>query len=579
MPGRLAVVLLLVSCAPEAPGPHAGAERLLVEPPRLEDLDPAAGRFVGELTASAVSLDLTGETATFLAYNGTVPGPLIRVPQGEEVEIRFHNALPTGEGAGDWASGIHWHGIEGYNASDGTPLTQVATQPGASFTYRFRASRAGIHWYHPHVRGVQGLFSGLYAPLVVEDPGEAELVARGILPSDDRVLVLSDTWVVQGQIASAEVDNAMEVMNGTEGRDVLVNGQVNPVLEVAAGGGVRLRLINASITRFWRLSVPGQTLYRVGGEGGLLDEVRVEGGTVRAERIDLRDGSLRGHAGVSLGHARGEILLAPGERADVVLVADGAPGEEWSLRWEDYARGRHEMWQDGDEVVMGDAADDGLRPGQEVARIRLVPPAEDADTDTEGVFSMAEGDPLLRALGRTAASIPPEAVGVEWLGADATTLEEEMTHALDTGMGTGTGEMVMTSWFGMNGASWHPDHHAGADQPLAPSAKVAQLGETLRWEVRNHSQMAHPFHLHGFSYQPEAIILGAAHLEGEGLRVPVTHTELEDTTLIPAMSSLVFRVALADPAGTGAAAGRWVQHCHILQHGENGMMSELVVLP
>jgi FtsP/CotA-like multicopper oxidase with cupredoxin domain len=559
---RLPLLALLVACAPGV-GPVDETA-----PPLLEDLDPAAGRFEGVITAAPATLDRTGEPVTFLAFNGAVPGPQIRVQQGDEVAIRFSNELPAGEG---WGSGVHWHGIEGYNASDGTPLTQPATMTGEHFDYRFTASRAGVFWYHPHVRGAQALFSGLYAPLIVEDPAEAELINRGILPADDRVLVLSDTWTTRGIVTSAEVSNAMEIMNGTEGRDLLVNGHVNPVLDVTAGAAVRLRLINASITRFWRLSVPGQILYRVGGEGGLLDEVRVEGGTTTGERFDPLTGEVLGQVEVDLGFPRGELVLAPGERADVVLVTDGEPGEAWSLRWEDTARGRHDMWMDGDEMVMGDAADDGARPGQEVARFRLV------EGEAEP-FSIAEGDPLLRAVGRSVGRVDDSAA-VAWYGQDGTTLEEQMDHVRDD-----DGAWQMTTWFGMNGHAWHPDHMSGPSQPEAPSARHARLGETLRWEVRNDSMMAHPFHLHGFSYQPYALVRWPHEGEHEqvddaAIRTSWTFDELEDTTLLPPFSSLFLRVTLADPAGDGSATGRWVQHCHILQHGENGMMSELIVSP
>jgi FtsP/CotA-like multicopper oxidase with cupredoxin domain len=144
-------------------------------------------------------------------------------------------------------------------------------------------------------------------PLIVDDPDEPALIAAGVLPASERVLVLSDVGEYQGRPFSAEVDNATEIMNGTEGDHLLVNGREEPVLELPAGEATRLRVINTSITRFWRLAVPGHVLYRVGGEGGLLDAVRVEGG----------DNPMY------LGYDRGEILLGPGERADLVLVPDG----------------------------------------------------------------------------------------------------------------------------------------------------------------------------------------------------------------------------------------------------------------
>jgi FtsP/CotA-like multicopper oxidase with cupredoxin domain len=561
---RAAAALALAACAPPK---SASGERSFPEPSLLADLDPRPGHFEGELTAAPVTLDRTGGPVTFLAYNGELPGPQLRLQLGDAATVRFRNQLPHDE---HWATGVHWHGIEGYNAADGTPLTEVSPGPGEETTYAFTATRPGVFWYHPHHRGAQALYSGLSAPLIVVDPGEAELIDRGVLPADDRVLLLSDTWTSQGRVASAEVDDPMEIMNGTEGRTLLVNGHEDPVLEVVAGSAVRLRLINASITRFWRLSVPGQELIRVGGEGGLLDRARVEGGTATGERFHPATGELLGAVEVDLGHARGELLLAPGERADVVLLTDGAPGDEWPLRWEDTPRGRHDMWMEGDEMVMGDAADDGSRPGEEVARFRLI------DGDPAPV-DLAEGTPLLEALGRAVGQVDDRGARA-LLGDDGTTLDEEMTHAPDE-----TGAQVMTTWFGMNGADWHPDHTAGPTQPLAPSARRATLGETLVWEVRNTTAMAHPYHLHGFSYQPTHLVLWPDP-EHEGdeawpIRLPVAHDEFEDTTLLPGSSSLYFRVHLADPAGDGSAAGRWVQHCHILQHGENGMMSELVVDP
>ena len=167
------------------------------EPPVLEDNNAADGRFEGEITAEPATLDITGEPVEFLTFNGTIPGPQVRVGVGDEVAIHFENDLPMDE---EWPSGIHWHGIEGFNASDGTPISQMAVMPGESFDYAFVASRPGVFWYHPHIRGAQAIFSGLYGPLVVQDPAEPELADLGILPADERVVVLSDTWTAQGRV-------------------------------------------------------------------------------------------------------------------------------------------------------------------------------------------------------------------------------------------------------------------------------------------------------------------------------------------------------------------------------------------
>ncbi|MFM2245896.1 MAG: hypothetical protein RL071_1970 [Pseudomonadota bacterium] len=570
---RLGPALLAAACAggTDKPGVDAAADgRRFVEPPLLEDLDPTPGRFQGSIRAAAAVLPLDGEDVELLAYNGSVPGPRIEVELGDELALDFENDLPDGEA---WASGVHWHGIEGFNAADGTPVTEAPVLPGASRTYAFTATRPGVFWYHPHTRGAQALFSGLYAPLIVADPDEARLVADGVLPAARHVVVLSDTHTVLGRVASAEVDNAMEIMNGTEGSQLLVNGAVLPTLEVPLDGGVRLQLINASITRFWRLSVPGRSLVRVGGEGGLLDRARVEGGVVTGARIGP-GGEALGSVEVPLRFGVGEVLLAPGERADVVLLTHGSPGDELALEWRDSARGRHDMWMEGDEMVMGDAADDGTRPTVQVARLRLV------DTGADS-FEIDDGTPLLEALGRSVPSAPT-AAGPRWTGADAVSLDEQMDHVQ-----LADGSWEMTTWFGIDGESWHP-HRMGAEAPaLAPSARRARLGEVIELEVRNNSMMSHPYHLHGFSFQVIDWTLGPdgeAHEDGEAaedevIRVTADHAEWQDTVLLPPWSTVRLRVPLHDPGGSGQAAGRWMQHCHILQHGENGMMSELVVEP
>lgn len=559
----LVAMILLVGCEQGGSFVVPGSPvDLGAMPLPLEDQDPTAGRFEATVTAEAALWPIGDGLAEMLTYDGLVPGPLIDVDLGDEVQVTLQNRLPD-----DFPTTIHWHGIEGFNASDGTPVTQRHVHPGDDFVYSFVATRPGLYWYHPHHRGAQGLFSGLYAPLIVRDPVEAELVSRGVLPRHERVWVLSDTSVYQGRVLSAEVDDAMTMMNGTEGEHLLVNGQEDPVFEVPAGEGLRLRIVNTSITRFWRLSVPGRTLFRVGGEGGLLDRVRIEGGSLPGEAFDPVTQQVLGPAEIDLGYPEGQIVLAPADRVDLVLTTDGEPGDELEVFWEDFARGRHTMWMEGDEMVMGDAPDDGTRPGVRIARIRLV-------EGTGDTFTIAEGDAVLTAVGQSVGG--PGTPTLEWLGEDGTQLQEQMDMFQDD-----QGVWQMTSWLGMDGESWHPMGE-GPEQPEAPSAHRATLGESIRWEIHNESRMAHPYHLHGFSYRPLELIQWPSDEEhraagAPAIRARLPYDELEDTTLLPGFSSLVMQVDLADPSGDGGALGRWVQHCHILQHGESGMMSELVV--
>ena len=96
-------------------------------------------------------------------YNGSTPGPELRLPQGEFLDVRFLNQINQG-------SAVHWHGLRSNNAMDGVPgLTQDIVQSGDHFNYRFRAPDAGTFWYHSHNRSWEQVAKGLYGPLIVEE--------------------------------------------------------------------------------------------------------------------------------------------------------------------------------------------------------------------------------------------------------------------------------------------------------------------------------------------------------------------------------------------------------------------------
>ena len=99
-----------------------------------------------DLTASLAKKTLGNRAYRMLAYNGSIPGPLIKVAEGAEVTINFKNDT-------DIETTVHSHGIRLDNAFDGVPdVTQKSLQPGESFTYKIKFPDAGMYWYHPHVR-------------------------------------------------------------------------------------------------------------------------------------------------------------------------------------------------------------------------------------------------------------------------------------------------------------------------------------------------------------------------------------------------------------------------------------------
>jgi FtsP/CotA-like multicopper oxidase with cupredoxin domain len=192
---------------------------------RLEE-----GVKVFELTAKAVKWTLTdGVVATAYTYNGTVPGPMIRVTEGDQVRIIVKNELPD-------PTTIHWHGVEVPNAMDGVPgMTQDPIQPGETFIYEFTAKPTGTFMYHSHYEGDIQVGAGLYAPFIIE-PQEP----KANPPAVDKILMLSE-WLVRDGLTYAAMP-----MSGMEPNYFTINGKSFPATEtitVKKGDRVRLRFI------------------------------------------------------------------------------------------------------------------------------------------------------------------------------------------------------------------------------------------------------------------------------------------------------------------------------------------------
>jgi FtsP/CotA-like multicopper oxidase with cupredoxin domain len=159
------------------------------------------------------------------SYDGTVPGPTLRLKRGEELRLRLVNELAE-------PTAIHWHGVRVPNSMDGVPLlTQPAVGPSASFDYRFRPPDAGTFWYHAHPSGQ--IDRGLHGALIVEE-------AEPVKVDRDIALVLAMPAETSGAPAP-----------------VLVNGSPRPDISVKTGERVRLRLINATAARGLALKLEG----------------------------------------------------------------------------------------------------------------------------------------------------------------------------------------------------------------------------------------------------------------------------------------------------------------------------------
>lgn len=244
---------------------------------------------VFELTTKVVKWPiLDGVTVTAYTYNGTVPGPMIRVTEGDRVRIIVKNELPD-------PTTVHWHGVEVPNAMDGVPgVTQDPIQPGGTFTYEFVAKPAGTFMYHSHFEGDVQVSAGLYAPFVI-DPKEPESTS----PAVDKILMISE-WLIRGGQTYAAMP-----MGGMEPNYFTINGKAFPATEtitVKKGDLVRLRLIAI-----------GQFIHPIHLHGTPFKIVSTDGHAVPEAAQLTKD----------------TVSVAPGERYDIEFIAT-EPGQ-WML--------------------------------------------------------------------------------------------------------------------------------------------------------------------------------------------------------------------------------------------------------
>lgn len=178
------------------------------------------------------------------SYNGTVPGPIIRIKLGETLKVTLRNHLPQ-------ETTLHWHGVRVPNAMDGVPgVTQPPVKPGASFTYQFTPKDAGTFWFHPHLNAAEQIERGLQGVLIVEDPHEPQY-------SQDLAWVLDD-WLLEksAKIREPFVTGHDLMHDGRWGNVSSVNGKYQPTIPVKAGERLRIRMINAANGRVFEPSFP-----------------------------------------------------------------------------------------------------------------------------------------------------------------------------------------------------------------------------------------------------------------------------------------------------------------------------------
>jgi FtsP/CotA-like multicopper oxidase with cupredoxin domain len=240
-----------------------------------------------DLRIAPVKKRLGDATVRMLAYNGSVPGPTLRVAQGSEVTVRVENR-------GDLEATVHWHGLRLDNRYDGTHETQRPIEVGERFEYRLQFPDEGLYWFHPHIRQDYGQEMGLSGTILVvpDDSGYWAPAHREL------VVTLDDILIEDGQVAPFSPTQTTYAAMGRFGNQLIVNGETSLTLDADAGEVVRFYLVNTANTRVFNVAVRGARMKLVGGDSG------------RCEREELVE----------------SVVLAPSERV-VVDVRFEAAGE------------------------------------------------------------------------------------------------------------------------------------------------------------------------------------------------------------------------------------------------------------
>lgn len=441
-----------------------------------------------DLRLSSVQNRIADKNVTMYAYNGSVPGPVLKVPQGARITFRVQNAI-------DVMTFLHPHGVRTENGSDGTHLVQAPITPGETYTQQITFPDPGIYWYHTHMDEARQQELGLFGAFIVmpKDAAYWPPVAQ------EEAVIVDDMLLDDKGIApfSAKTDRTLM---GRYGNTMLVNGQTDWHMQAQTGQPVRLYMLNVANTRTFNLTIPGALMRRVGADDSAYEHSFTETG----------------------------VLLAPSERAvvDVLFPAAGA----YSLRHEGsqtYTMGTIDVT--GSPVTSATASGfllpvENAAVAADMVQVRkyMNTPADKSlriDLAMQGMMAMNHDDPA----------------PIEW--------EDGMPDMNAMSDSANTKWQLVDEATGSANMAVHWIFHKGDMVKI----RIANPAEGMH-------HMQHPIHLHGNRF----VVLKR---NGE----PETNLAWKDTVLVKSGETVEILADMSNP-------GKWMLHCHIAEHLDDGMM-------
>jgi FtsP/CotA-like multicopper oxidase with cupredoxin domain len=577
-----------------------------------------------ELRIAPVAKRLGDDTVRMIAYNGSVPGPAMRVREGSELVVDVVNE-------GDLEATVHWHGLRLDNRYDGTHETQAPIPVGGRFSYRISFPDPGVYWYHPHTREDYGQELGQYGNIVVV-PADSDYWPPA---HRELLLTLDDVLIEDGKIAPFNREETTFAAMGRYGNVLLVGGETNPTFSARPGDVVRLYLTNTANTRVFNIALPGAPLKLVGGDSGRVEREELVESVVLApsERVVV-DALFERSGQLTLEHRTPErtyelATFEVGDEAATPPLADQFAVLRQNLEW---AAERERLAPhfdaepdktlafiaemdmgvpDGPVVyacpmhpeITGEAS--GRCPKCGMKLLAVAAPSSYACPMHPEVMSATPdrcpkcGMKLVDATLVTSAQHSHEPHGHEHHGHyqghehEEHGHEENQEHEQHAHMTHGDDEHS-TATHATNHADHHHAHEGGGIEWEDDMVEVNRLTTpaNMRWKLvdrdtgaTNHGidwnftvgdrvklrlvnemdsdhPMHHPFHVHGAG---RFVVLAR-----DG--VPEANLVWKDTVLVRTGETVDILLDVTNP-------GRWMAHCHIAEHHESGMMFSFNVEP
>ena len=438
-----------------------------------------------DLEASESPVNLGGKRAYLLTYNGQIPAPRLEAKPGDKVRIHFTNNLSQ-------PTNLHYHGLH-IPPTGKADNVFLRINPGEKFTYEFDLAKnqaEGTFWYHPHLHGLvaEQLFGGLAGLFIVR--GELDEIPE-IKAAKEEFLVLQDFAL--DNYGRPMDSGHMSLMMGREGDLIAVNGQINPSFSLPANGLLRLRILNGSTSRFYRLSLENHPFYQIATDGNSLNEP-----------IEVS-----------------ELLLTPGQRADVLVKGDRQPGQYRLLNLP-YDRGGMGMMGGG--MMCGR----GMMGGGMMCDRGMM---DRNDRNATIALATVNYESSVKSI-----DLPNKITSIPALPEPMQVRHFELNHGMTHAMGMA---------FLINGEPYSGD---------LINTQV-RLDTVEDWEITNTGVMDHPFHVHVNSFQ-------VISRNGRSESLPAWR----DTVLVRRGETVRIRIRFQD------FTGKTVYHCHILDHEDLGMM-------